>query len=100
MCVANIVIMANLYINLICLYTVNQCYSCITGGEDFYSGPYMVMFTAGETSVSFNVSIINDNTLEANEDFTLTIDSSSILNNFRVGDPGSAIVTIVNDDGE
>ena len=60
----------------------------------------MVMFTAGETSVSFNVSIINDNTLEANEDFTLTIDSSSILNNFRVGDPGSAIVTIVNDDGE
>ncbi|XP_065892782.1 extracellular matrix organizing protein FRAS1-like [Dysidea avara] len=68
------------------------------GGDDYNSGPYMVTFTAGQTSVSFNVGIINDNTLEANEDFTLTIDSSSILNNFRVGDPGSATVTIVNDD--
>ena len=60
----------------------------------------MVMFTAGQTSVPFDVGIINDDTLEANEEFTLTIDSLSILNNFRVGDPGSATVTIVNDDGE
>ena len=79
---------------------MNQCYySCTIGGDDYISGPYMVTFTAGQTSVSFDVGIINDNTLEANEDFTLTI-GSSILNDFRVGDPGSVTVTIVNDDGE
>ena len=52
----------------------------ITGGVDYDSGPYSVMFTAGMTSVSFDVPINDDNILETNEDFTLTIDSSSLPN--------------------
>ena len=37
-------------------------------------------FPAGETSVSLNVKINNDNVLEGNETFTLTIATSSLNN--------------------
>jgi len=58
------------------------------------------MFTAGVTRVSFDLGINDDNTLEADEDFTITIDPSSLPDNYGVGDPSSATVTIENDDGE
>jgi len=75
---------------------VQYCTGCV----DYNSGPYIVMFTAGQTRASFGLSVNKDNTLEADEDFTITIDPSSLPDNFGVGDHGSATVTIVDDNGE
>ena len=51
----------------------DNIYAHFTGGVDYNSGPYDVTFHVGETNASFDVSIINDNLLERNENFTLTI---------------------------
>ena len=58
------------------------------------------MFTAGQTRASFDLSINKDNILEADEDFIITVDPSSLPDNFGVGDHGNATVTIVDDNGE
>ena len=67
---------------------------------DYGSGPYTVTFSAEETNVEFNVIINNDNILESNENFTLTINPSSLPSGFTVGDPGQTTVTILNDDSK
>jgi len=48
----------------------------------------------------FKVLIKNDTMYEADENFTLTIDSSSLPSNVLVGDHDQATVIIVNDDGK
>ena len=48
------------------------------------------------TEVSFNISITNDNIVEGNENFTLSI-VPSIL---QVGKPSQAVVTIIEDDSK
>jgi len=50
------------------------------------------------TSVSFNVLINDDNIFEGDENFTVTIDPSSLPDDLTRGNPGSATVTIVDDD--
>ena len=63
---------------------------------DYTSGPYIVTFTPGDTSVTFTVPLVDDNIFERNETFALNIlpsDSFNISN-------GTAIVTIVDNDGE
>ena len=55
------------------------------------------MFPAGTTTASLNISITNDNIVEMNETFSLTIDPSSDV---TVVDPDDAVVTIVDDDSE
>ena len=65
---------------------------------DYESGPYSVMFPAGVTRVPFNVTINNDMISEANENFMLTIDPDSLPTGGSVGIPGSAVVTIIDDD--
>ena len=63
---------------------------------DYGSGPYIVTFPAGTTSVPFDVPINDDMILEGFEDFILTIDPDSLPStDFSVGDPGQATVTIV-----
>ena len=49
------------------------------------------------TSVPFDIPITDDNVYEGNEDFILTIDSSSLPTGGSVGTPGQATVTIVDD---
>jgi len=72
-----------------------------TGGVDYDSGPYTVTFPAGVTSVPFNVPIKDDNILENNEDFTLTIMRSSALpDGVTRGSTSQATITIVDDDGK
>ena len=44
--------------------------------EDYESGPFNVTIPAGEIRVPFNISIIDDNIFEANESFSLSINSS------------------------
>jgi len=65
---------------------------------DYNSGPYSVTFPAGVTSVTFDVPITDDNILEGSENFTLTIDQSSLPASVFHGDPGEATVNIVDDD--
>ena len=65
---------------------------------DYGSGPYTVMFPAGVIRVPFNVSINDDMISEANEDFMLTIDPASLPTGGSVGTPGSAVVTIIDND--
>ena len=75
--------------------------TCVTGGGvDYVSGPYTVTFPAGQTRATFNVPITDDNISEGNENFILTINSSSLPTGVTVGDPGQATVTIVDDDGK
>ena len=74
-----------------------QIYYNITGGDDYSSGPYNVLFTAGTTNSSFTISISDDNTFEDNESFVLTI--TSLPNIITAGDPLQATVTIVDDEG-
>ena len=55
------------------------------------------MFPADTTTASLSISIDNDNIVEMNETFSLTINSSSDV---TVVDPDDAVVTIVDDDSE
>ena len=65
---------------------------------DYGSGPYAVTFPARVTSVSFKVSLTDDDILEENENFILTINQSSLPNGVTIGDPSLTIVTIVDND--
>ena len=66
---------------------------------DYGSGPYTVMFLAGVTSASFNITINDDMISEGNENFTPTIDPSSLPTGGTVVNPGQATVTIKDCDG-
>lgn len=68
------------------------------GNDDYNAGPYNLTIFAGATSTVFNISINNDNILENNENFSLTIDPSSLSDDVIAGSPVQAIVTIVDDD--
>ena len=71
------------------------------GGLDYDSGPYNVMFLAGEASATLDISIIDDTILENNENFTVMIDSTSLpINVVIANNSGHATVTIVDDDSE
>ena len=70
------------------------------GGVDYDSGPFDITFPAGETLAIFNVSINNDNIVEGNENFTLSINSSSLPHDVTVVNPVQTTVTIVDDDCE
>ena len=65
---------------------------------DYTSGPYTVIFPAGQTTATFNIPINDDMILEGNENFILTINPSSLPDYVTCGTPGEATVTIVNDD--
>ena len=70
------------------------------GGVDYDSGPFDITFPAGETLAVFNVSIIDDNIVEDNENFTLSINSSSLPNEVTTASQVFAVVTIVDYDSE
>ena len=65
-------------------------YFDITGGVDYNSGPYTVTFPNGSTTASFNITIVNDNVVEFDEVFTV-----SVVNSRIAGTPAVATVTII-----
>lgn len=73
-------------------------YDNLSGGVDYISGPYNVVFGKGTSSASFNIIIINDMILESDETFSLTIDVISLPSDVIHGNPHTAIVTIVDDE--
>ena len=72
----------------------------VTGGVDYNSGPYTVTLTAGMTMASFNVPINDDDILENDEDFTLSIRSDTLPNRVTRLGSGRSTVTIVDVDSE
>ena len=80
------------FLLLLCLIFIEE--------DDYTPGPYNVTFIAGMISVQVFIPIIDDNTLEMDESFTLTIDASSLPSSVTVGDPDQARVTIVEDSGK
>ena len=61
---------------------------------------YNITIPAGQTTFSFNVSIIDDDVLEGNEDFNLIILAESLPNNITLGDHNRSTVTIVDEDSK
>ena len=72
----------------------------VGGGVDYNSGPYIVQFNVGVTSVPFDVSVTNDNILEGNETFNLHINTSSLPSSVIAGAYDQTAVTIVANDGK
>ena len=72
----------------------------IGSNTDYESGPYIITFVVGATAVSFSISITDDDILEGNETFYLTIDPSSLRDdtNVDVGNIFQVTVIIVEDD--
>ena len=67
---------------------------------DYVSGTYPVTFAAGRLVAALNILINDDNELEGNENFNLTINSSLLPFGAIVGYPGLATVTIVDYDSK
>ena len=71
----------------------------IAGDEDYEPGPFTVIVSAGDiSSVSFNITIIDDDVFEANESFILIIDPSTVPSRVIVQPHCMTVVTIVDDD--
>ena len=70
------------------------------GGVDYDSGPFDITFPAGETLAVFNVTINDDNIVEGNEKFTLSIDPSSLPSGVTVINPNQTAVNIIDNDCE
>lgn len=67
--------------------------------NDYHAGPYNATFLAGQTSVSFDVTIIDDNILEKDEDFTLMFDMASLPSTITAIN-NQITVSILNDDSK
>ena len=67
---------------------------------DYGSGPYSVTFSAGLTNATFDTPITDNVILETDENFMLSINSSSLPSRVTVGDLGQATVTIMDDDSK
>ena len=75
-----------------------QTYNLI-GGDDYVLTSTDVVIPAGQTSMTFSVTIMNDNTVETNENFILEISSNSLPNKISVTTPERTIIDIVDNDG-
>ena len=67
---------------------------------DYDSGPYTVTIPAGQTTATFNIPVNDDNIYEGDEEFMLSIISSSLPTGVTHGTPCEATVTTVDDDGK
>ena len=68
------------------------------GGVDYVSGTYPVMITAGQTTASINIPVKDDNILEDDEEFKVSIRRFSLTGRVVLGDLDEATVVIMDDD--
>ena len=68
--------------------------------QDYFNGPYFIVFPAGTTEFIFSIVLNNDNVLEEMETFNVIINSSSLPSNVTIGELGDAAVIIWDNDGE
>ena len=67
---------------------------------DYNSGPYTVIYSPGVIRYQFDVVIIDDNVLENDESFRLSINASSLIRGITVGSVDQAIVNILDEDSK
>jgi len=79
---------------------VNNSNNVTGGGVHCDCEPYAVTFPAGQTSIPFDVPIIDDNAVEGDKNFRLTIMRKLLPNDVTRDKPGRATLTIVDDDCE
>ena len=72
----------------------------LTGGIDYKFAKNYIIFNAGETSVVLRNPVLDDDIVESDEYFFLTINPPSLSTGVIVGDPGQTTITIVNEDSE
>ena len=77
---------------IVCIVT------CTVGGVDYDSGPIDVTFSAGEMTVSFNISTFRDNILELNETYNLVVAIDPLINSSVNITTDTTTVTIIDDD--
>ena len=73
------------------------------GGEDYEVPPNQyikVIISAGVTTASFDIRIINDTKVEGNEKFRGTIFDLSVPYGFKLGSNAGATFTILDDDSK
>ena len=68
--------------------------------NDYTTGPYSVIISAGMTNISYNIIVTNDNLLENSETFYIFLNPALLPSGVIVGDINQAAVTIINDDGK
>ena len=70
--------------------------------EDYTGGDYPVIFPAGSTKETFSIPIVDDDIVELDDTFFLTLVIPQPAQDIGVmrGDPYMTTVTIINDDGE
>ena len=71
-----------------------------TEGLDFSLDSHNILFPAGVTRVAFNVTIIEDNILELNETFSISIDPLTLSKKVTIGSSSHTTVTIIDNDSE
>ena len=81
------------------LYIIIWLYNLL-GSQDYTGGPYIFIIPAGQKTFSFDISIINDLTVEENENFTVIITPKLLPNRVTRGNPGVTGITIVDNDGK
>ncbi len=69
----------------------------LTDGEDYTADPRTLTFSPGMSRVCFNVTILDDDRYELNEDLFVNITTSDPQTDIN---PMSAIVTIEDDEGK
>ena len=69
-------------------------------GSDFIFVPHNIFFPAGVTRVTFNVTIIEDNILERDEFFSLSVDPLTLPDRVTAGNFNDTTITIMNDDSK
>ena len=69
----------------------------IGDGDDYVSGPYNVTIPAGQTIVSFDISIVDDNIYEQRKQFDVNIEQISTLSGVHIGSSYTATVVITDD---
>ena len=67
---------------------------------DYHLGSYHITFLSGITLAVFNISIINDNIVEKKENFTLSINESSLPFGVIIGKHNQAQVIIKDNDSK
>ena len=73
---------------------------CVGMDQDYFSGPYFIVFPAGTIESMFNILIMDDDLLEKTEAFDVIINSSSLPSNITISERGEAAVIIWDNDGE
>ena len=79
---------------------ITSCvYICTTGyGVDYTSGPFYITFPPGDMLFVFNVPITDDDIVEFNESFVLSVDPSSLPAGVTISKHDQIFATIIDDD--